>query len=111
MPSDDRRGNHALETALAYTVPVFPCSQSRRPRTPRGFHDGPTEPAIITAWWSQWPDALIGMPTGRTSGRWVLDIDVKREAENGFDSLEDLGYLPLPETPMAHTQTGGVHVY
>jgi hypothetical protein len=100
-----------LEAALAYTVPVFPCSQSRRPRTPRGFYDATTDPAVVTAWWNQWPAALIGMRTGRASGRYVLDIDVKKPGENGFDSLEDLGYQPLPATPMAHTQTGGVHVY
>jgi len=40
----------------------------------------------------------------------VLDIDVKRPEANGFDSLEDLD-IGLPATPMAHTATGGLHVY
>jgi hypothetical protein len=79
--------------------------------TPRGFHDASRDLAVITAWWRTWADALIGTPTGRVSGRVVLDIDVKDPARNGFDTLADLGRAILPETPMAHTASGGVHVY
>jgi hypothetical protein len=94
---------------------VFPCIAQepgrKRPHTPRGFHDATTETAIITAWWKRWADALVGMPTGRVSRLWVLDIDVKRPEANGFDTLDDLGYSPLPETPMVHTASNGLHVY
>jgi hypothetical protein len=51
------------------------------------------------------------MPTGKASGIVVLDIDVKRPEANGLDSLEDLGRSILPGTPLAHTQTNGLHVY
>jgi hypothetical protein len=51
------------------------------------------------------------MPTGRISGRVVLDIDVKSDAANGFDSLDDLGLAIPPATPMVHTASGGLHVY
>src|SRR5262249_43617775 len=61
--------------------------------------------------WGPWPHAWVGMPTGRISGRWVLDIDVKRPEANGFDSLVDIGLSVLPETPMVHTPSGGLHVY
>jgi hypothetical protein len=94
----------------AAKTPTFPCNHQKQPLTPRGFLDASTDPAITKAWRQRWPDAWIGMPTGRISGRCVLDIDVKKPAENGFDSLEDLGYLPLPETPMVHTPSGGLHV-
>jgi hypothetical protein len=106
-----------LDAALEYcpAVPVFPCFESgtmrKRPRTPRGFHDASRDPAIIKAWWTRWPTAAIGMPTGRVSGRWVLDIDVKRPEANGFDTLDDLGHSILPETPMVHTASDGLHVY
>src|ERR1700728_2540553 len=72
-----------LEQALTHAdrVPVFPCRECepgrKRPYTGRGFHDATRDSGIIKAWWRQWPAALIGMPTGRVSGRWVLDIDVK----------------------------------
>jgi len=96
-------------------LPVFPCIGTgparKRPYPPNGFHAATTDTAIIRAWWALWPDALIGMPTGPASGRWVLDVDVKRAEENGFDTLEDLGHLPLPETPVVHTASGGVHYY
>jgi hypothetical protein len=104
-----------LEYAVRDKIPVFPCIASgprrKHPHTPRGFHDASVDPAIIAAWWRLWPNALIGMPTGRVSRRWVLDIDVKRREANGFDSLADLGHSALPETPMAHTSSGGLHVY
>ena len=108
-----------LEAALHYAArawPVFPCIAAdgpnrKRPHTPHGFHDASLEPAVATTWWRRWPDALIGMPTGRKSGNWVLDIDVKQPQANGFDSLDDLGHAILPETPMVHTASGGLHVY
>lgn len=99
----------------AHGVPVFPCRERepgrKRPYTPRGFHDATRDPVVITRWWRQWPNALIGMPTGSESRRWVLDIDVKRPEANGFDTLEDLGHSILPVTPMCHTASGGLHVY
>jgi Bifunctional DNA primase/polymerase, N-terminal len=108
-----------LDAAMHYAArgwPVFPCVAKegparKRPLTPRGFHDASIETAVINAWWRRNPDALIGMPTGRKSGLWVLDIDVKQPEANGFDSLDDLGHSILPETPMVHTASGGLHVY
>jgi hypothetical protein len=41
----------------------------------------------------------------------VLDIDIKRRAANGFDTLDELGFAILPVTPMAHTVSGGLHLY
>jgi hypothetical protein len=107
----------ALDAALGYTRrgwPVFPChwagDRRKRPLTPRGFRDASTNPIIIATWWQHWPGALIGLPTGPDSGLVVLDIDGKDPRAHGFDSLEDLGHM-LPETPMAHTASGGLHSY
>src|SRR5437763_1584452 len=108
----------SLSAALRYVahgLPVFPCRSTepgrKRPLTGRGFHDATTDLAIITAWWTPSPDALIGIPTGTPIGAVVLDIDAKDAATNGFDTLEDLGHAILPETPMVHTPSGGLHVY
>jgi len=109
-----------LDQALVYTTsgwPVFPCRWDGGPRlrktplTRNGFKDASRDPQIVTAWWARWPQALIGLPTGEISGLGVLDIDVKRPEANGFDSLADLGRSILPETPMAHTESGGLHIY
>jgi hypothetical protein len=106
-----------VEQALEYSEvigPVFPAREHepgrKRPYTGRGFHDASRDPQIIAKWWRQWPEALIGIPSGEPSGVVVLDIDVKKSEANGFDTLEDLGIL-LPPTAMVHTASGGLHVY
>jgi hypothetical protein len=106
------------EAAQRYAVrgwPVFPCCpvgrRRKQPLTSRGFYDASADPDIIAGWWTRWPNALVGLPTGRRSGVAVLDIDVKDPKANGFDTLEERGLLPLPTTPMVHTASGGMHVY
>ncbi|MGH7194445.1 MAG: bifunctional DNA primase/polymerase, partial [Candidatus Saccharimonadales bacterium] len=107
-----------LDQALAYAaggIPVFPCRERepgrKHPCTGRGFYDASTDAATVTAWWRQWPGALIGVPTGRASGFVVLDVDVKRESANGFRTLAALGFGSLPDTPSSRTASGGVHLF
>ena len=93
--------------------PVFPASWDGK-KIPLIKEWGPnasTDLAVISAWWQRWPDAWIGVPTGRRSGVVVLDIDIKRPDANGYDTLDDLGLGILPDTPLAHTRSGGLHVY
>jgi hypothetical protein len=108
-----------LEQALQYIERgwlIFPCRWDGGPRlrktplTRNGFKDASSNSGTVTAWWARWPQALIGLPTGTVSGVVVLDVDVKRPEANGFDTLEDLG-RSLPETPMVHTESGGLHLY
>jgi hypothetical protein len=110
--------NASLTTALEYAArgwPVFPChsegSLRKRPLTHNGFHGASTDRARIETWWRWRPDALIGVPTGKLIGAVVLDIDTKDDQCNGYDTLEDLGHSILPETPMSHTASRGVHVW
>ena len=100
---------------------IFPCDESKRPlvawRTPHApplwTHDYIRQ---ITDWWTQWPDALIGHPTGMrssSSGPWcevVIDVDVKRGAY-GLETLAELEqeHGPLPETCTSRTRSGGQH--
>jgi Bifunctional DNA primase/polymerase, N-terminal len=58
----------------------------------------------------RWPSALIGVPVGRSRGFVVLDVDVKDDAY-GFDTLAELGFAILSNTPMVHTASGGLHLY
>jgi hypothetical protein len=41
----------------------------------------------------------------------VLDVDVKDDRAYGWDTLDRLGKAILPETWIAHTPTGGTHIY
>jgi Bifunctional DNA primase/polymerase, N-terminal len=72
-----------VQSALDYAaagIPIFPCRpENKRPYTDHGFKDASTDSTLINEWWSRWPDAMIGMPTGRASGIDVLDIDNKIE--------------------------------
>ena len=88
--------------------PVFPCRRdNKQPLVRRGFHAARTDEATVTQWLERWPQALIGVPTGRDdAGFVVLDIDIKRPRENGFDTLAELGHAVLPATP-TKTPYGG----
>ncbi len=104
-----------LAVALTYAragIPVFPCDARKRPLTPRGHHDATTDPDTIRRWWTRWPDALVGIPTGPDSGVWVLDVD----GETGRQSLNKLmaclGVETIVDlTPcVSRTPSGGLHL-
>jgi hypothetical protein len=65
----------ALRLARDYRLPVFPCGKDKKPRTKRGFKDATTDEGQVRRWWTRFPDALIGVPTGSASGLLVIDVD------------------------------------
>jgi putative DNA primase/helicase len=85
-------------------------SRGKHPRTKHGVKDATRDTAQITKWWTRWPDANIGLATGKVSGRLVLDIDIKK-GKRGDESLRLLEeqYGPLPETRKSVTASGGWH--
>ena len=109
-----------LSAALAHAAagrPVFPCARNKKPLIPRakgghGLHDATRDRDQIIRWWSQSPEALIGMPTGRASRLWVLDVDLHGEVR-GDESLADLerGNGRLPNTVQSITPSGGYHFF
>jgi Bifunctional DNA primase/polymerase, N-terminal len=101
-------GAQALDYA-ARGWPVFP-TRHKIPCIKDWPNAASCDPAQIEAWWKQWPDAVISIPTGERTGVIVLDVDV-RNTRSGFDTLADLGKPILPETPISHTPSGGVHVW
>lgn len=62
-------------TTFARRFPVFPCGPNKRPLVQGGFHAASQDAAVIRRWWSQWPDALVGVPTGQATGLVVIDYD------------------------------------
>ena len=110
--------NYLLQSALAYAVsgkPVFPCrAKNKAPLVTGGFKAATVDTEQLRSWWMKWPDALIGMPTGKTTGVFVLDVDIDAEREiDGEQSLSVLvaQYGELPETKTIRTRRGGRHLY
>jgi hypothetical protein len=64
----------------------------------------------IEAWFERWPEANVGIVTGRISGLVVIDVDI---AHGGTASLADLERErgALPPTVEAVTGGGGRHLY
>jgi hypothetical protein len=85
-------------------LPVFPCAANKRPLTPAGFKDATTDGACVHGWWSQWPDALIGVETGVKFV--VIDADLQHEDAQQW--LEDNRHR-LPLTRTHSTRSGGKH--
>ena len=62
MSAADRHLRAALAYAQRFGFPVFPCKpRTKEPQMPNGFQDATTDETIIRAWWSQTPDANIGL--------------------------------------------------
>src|SRR5262245_41859001 len=97
IKQEERADNSTLEAALEYAeagIPVFPCKRTKEPLTPNGFKDATTDKKQIREWWSKWPRAMIGVPTGPASGIDVLDLDVKPDEQiDGHKILQGFAKL------------------
>jgi hypothetical protein len=81
--------------------------KGKHPREENWPRRASTAPENIRSWWRCWPDANVGIATGR--GIMVLDVD----GDEGRDSLILLQrrHAPLPETALAATGGGGLHYF
>jgi len=85
-------------------------SPAKHPRTPHGLKDATTNKAVISEWWKKWPEANVGVVTGKDSGLLVLDIDLQKEGvQESKKKLEQKGNLPY--TPQVRTGGGGEHIF
>lgn len=92
--------------ALRYAdagIPIFPCEPGGKdPLVKHGFKDATTDLEKVERWWSvAWPNANIGMPTGKASGFVVVDADSQ-------DALKSVGKFPAS---LRATTGRGVHLY
>ena len=99
------------------TLGMCSCTKKKRCRSP-GKHPRQsgwtkkhtTDPNRIVYWWQQWPNANIGVVTGKPSGIVVFDFD---ERNGGCETLLKLE-REFPELKTAfrvRTGGGGWHLY
>lgn len=104
-----------LNAATAYTQMlgwrIFPIHyKSKVPITKHGFKDATNDIEQIKRWWSQYPKAGIGLPTGEINNITVIDIDPRNGGHISFDRLID-EHEPFPDTVECLTAGGGSHFY
>ncbi|MEL7658823.1 MAG: bifunctional DNA primase/polymerase, partial [Bacillota bacterium] len=85
-------------------------SPGKHPKTKNGYKDGSADEDVITAWWEKYPDANIGIVTGKATDIIVIDIDPRN---GGNETLKKLiaEYGELPDTCIVKTGGGGRHYY
>lgn len=100
----------ALNTARRFGA-VFPCRDNKRPYTAHGFHEASADPAQIRQWWSKWPHALLGVPTGRTFDVLDVDTDGDRSGFAEFNEVKRAGLVTGKPLAIVKTRRGGLHLY
>ncbi|MEE8114925.1 MAG: bifunctional DNA primase/polymerase [Nitrososphaerales archaeon] len=89
--------------------PVHPLKpKDKCPRTKNGFKDATTEVEIINRYWTNCPDANIGIRTGPQSFV-ALDVDPENGGSHSLTQLEKR-YGTLPKTWEQSTGGGGRHI-
>lgn len=116
-------GDNILSAALAYAAggqPVFPCDPAtKRPFAPAWRKSAAIEAEAVKQLWKSRRGAMIGLPTGKPSGSFVIDIDAGIEKETGevfeadalLSALSEALGEQLPATRTARTPRGGLHLY
>jgi len=104
-----------LTAALDYlrrgwsVLPIEP--RGKRPLIPwRLFQSAIASSDAVRHWFQRWPDANLGIVTGRLSGLVVLDIDVGHGGADSLAAIEQEHGAPQV-TPEAITGGGGRHLY
>jgi len=91
-----------LEAAVKYALDglaVFPCAKKTPLTGEGGFRNASLDATQILQWWTENPDAQIGLPTGEVNHLFVIDID----GPEGERAVEKIG---LPETFTVATRPG-----
>lgn len=100
------------EAAIAIGLPVFPCKADKKPvghLVPHGLNDASADPAVIRRWFADPAAVMIGMPTGKSAGVIVVDVDVKDGAQGG--AWLSANSHRMPQTRTIRTGSGGLHIY
>ena len=101
--------NGVVACSCKYRDRCKPNHIGKHPRTPNGFYAATLSADQVERFWSEHPDANIGVRTGAASDLIVIDIDPRNGGDDTFsDLLRRLG--PLPVTVECLTGGGGRHL-
>src|SRR5829696_627873 len=64
------------------------CKPGKHPHLSSWPRRATVDQARITEWWRRWPDANVGVATGRRSGIIVLDVDPRHGGDERLWELE-----------------------
>ena len=100
---------HTIKDGKCSCPKGYACERpGKHPITRHGVNDSTIDDEQIVKWWTEHPDANIGVAAGRESGILVLDIDPRNGGTETLQRLEkELG--PLPSTVTSKTGGGGQH--
>src|SRR6266853_6314735 len=76
--TDFERPASMLQAAGTYALEglsVFPCEKKIPLTGPGGFKHATCDALQIAKWWTEKPDAQIGLPTGEVNHLFVIDVD------------------------------------
>lgn len=67
--------------------------------------------ATIAGWWTDWPEARVGLPTGKRNGIVALDLDTKN-GKDGIAAMAAAGFPDLESLSPSRVRTpsGGLHL-
>jgi hypothetical protein len=101
--------HHPTGDSCSCNDPTCP-SVGKHPRTARGLTDASSDPNTITAWWTRWPQANIGVRTGYSFD--VIDLDGGDAIDKWRAWTADIGQQPeLLGIALSGRTTGGLHLY
>jgi hypothetical protein len=104
---------YMLDSALQYAGYgwfVFPLKpHSKEPAIKAWNTRASNNSKQIRNWWRQFPNANIGILTGRKSGVFVVDIDPKNGGDESICHILN-GQNKFPETATQKTGSGGSHI-
>lgn len=90
---------------------VIPLGPNKRPLVKGWQGKASNDARQVERWWTKWPDAMPGLPSGKRNGFTVLDIDQKN-GKDGFAELKALGLDVESLSPsQVETASGGRHLY
>jgi len=101
-----------IENYISRGVRIFPCKSNGKSPLISGWQEkASSDKEVIENWWKQYPDANVGVVTGKDANLVVVDVDVKNNA-GGMESVRQLqNECGEFDTRTVRTPSGGLHYY